>query len=103
MTAPYSSTMGVGHTHGRDRFNVYSASKSRPWIFLFENPAPRDCQYHAQFRVVVVADDLTVSLVPLSSTRPHGVSRFFGFATQVFKIVWRIVPYNFKIRAKSSL
>ena len=30
-----------------------------------------------QFRVVVVADALTVSFLPLSSIRPHGNSRFF--------------------------
>ena len=27
----------------------------------------------------------------------HGVSRVFDFTSQVFKIVWWIVPYNFKI------
>ena len=83
--------------------NWYSVSKSRSWIFLFENPAPRDHRYLAQFLVVVIANALTVSLVPLSSTKRYGVARFFDFASQVFKIVWRIVPYNFKIIAKSSL
>jgi hypothetical protein len=55
----------------------------KPWIFLFENLAPRDRRYHAHFLVVLIADALTVSLVPLSSTRFHGVLRFFNFASQL--------------------
>ena len=53
--------------------------------------------------MVVIADALTVSLVPLSSIRPLGVSRFFDVTSHVFKIVWRIVPYNFKVRGKKQL
>ena len=67
-----------------------------------ENLALRKAQYLRTFLVVVIADALTVSLVPLSSIRPLGHSRFFDSTSQVFKIVWRIVPYSFKIRAKSN-
>ena len=73
------------------------------FFFLFENLAPMDRSNLATFLVIVIADALTVSLVPLSSTRPLGICGNFRFGCQVFKVVWRIVPYNFKIRAKSSL
>ena len=48
----------------------------RPVDHFFEGIA---IQYHEHFRVVVIADALTVSFLSLSSTRPHGVSRFFDF------------------------
>ena len=54
----------------------------------------------AQFRVVVVADALTVSFVPLSSIRPHGNLRFFDFPTRL-KILY-FNPY-LEVVKKSAL
>ena len=71
--------------------------------FLFEYLAPRKVRNLRTVLVVVIAGALTVSLVPLSSTMLLGVLRFFNFTSQVFKTVWRMIRYNFKIRAKSSL
>jgi hypothetical protein len=48
-----------------------------PIFLLFENLGPRDRRYHAHFLVVVIADALTVSLVPLPSARSHGIFLFF--------------------------
>ena len=49
-----------------------------------ENLALREAQYLRTFLVVVIADALTVSLVPLSSTRPRGRATFFEFAPVTF-------------------
>ena len=57
-------------------------------------------QHFLQFRVVVVADALAVSFLPLSSIRPHGNLRFFDFPTTL-KILY-FNPY-LEVVKKSAL
>ena len=72
-------------------------------IFYFWKPCAKEARNLAIFLVLVIAGALTVSLVPLSSTRPHGVLWFFDFTSRVFKIVRWIVPYNFNISKRQYI
>ena len=74
---------GVVLSQHQNKYTIVQVRVDPGFFFLKTVRQGTADQYLAQFRVVVVADDLTVSFLSLSSTRPsarpHGVSRFFDF------------------------